>query len=248
MKIATLPWFIVALASAPPDDRADLLAAAKRAAEVRSYAFQGEAKVSYPEAMAKFGGSGAVKFEGRHDREVGTIFHTDMHEFAIVDGKTAVRPLPEWRAVKEEDEGEVQRGLLRGLEAVRPIRPPHADFAAYAKRVARAKKAGAKEAVGDRECEIYEVEFTDEGAREAAKSILPMARWIDRIQSVMTASERVWIDSDGRILKVETTAKITASVQGSEMAFTATRSAILSGFDATKVSIPEGAKKILAGK
>jgi hypothetical protein len=249
MKNASLPVLALLLGAAfPPDERADLLAAAKRAAEVRSYAFQGETKVSFPEAMGKFGVSDAVKFEGRHDRDVGTLLHTDLYEFAIVDGKTAVRPLPEWRPVKEEDEGEIQRGLLRGLAATRPIRAPHADFATYAKRVVRAKKAGAKESVGDRECEIYEAEFTEEGAREAAKSILPMARWIDRLQSTMTSSERVWIDSDGRILKVETSAKVSATVQGTDMEFTATRTAILSGFDATKVVIPEAAKKVLAGK
>lgn len=248
MRFVAFPLAALLLGFAPPDDRANLLAAAKRAAEVKSYAFQGETKVSYPEAMGKFGASDPVKFEGRHDREAGTLLRTDQYEFAIVDGKTAGRPLPEWRPIKEEDEGEVQRGLLRGLAATRPIRAPHEDFAAYPKRVARVKKAGAKEAVGDRECEIYESEFTEEGAREAVRSILPMARWIDRIRSEMTASERVWVDPEGRILKVETAAKIVANVQGRDLEITATRTAALSGFDATKVEIPEAAKKVLAGK
>ncbi|HTF57822.1 MAG TPA: hypothetical protein VK661_11375 [Planctomycetota bacterium] len=232
-----------------PDEKDELLAAAKRAAEVKSYSFRGETRLALPEGMARAGGSDPVKFEGKVERETGAWVKTDSYEFVTVGGKTVARPSADWKLIKEEDETEIQRGLFRGLASSRPVRAPHEEFAGYARVVTKAKKAEAKESVGDRECQVYEAEFSEEAARDMARALFPMGRWLDRMpEAKYSAGTKAWVDGDGRILKVETSVKISASVQGNDIEMSATRSATITDIDATKLEIPDPVKKALEGK
>ena len=113
------------------------------------------------------------------------------------------------------------------------------------------KRSEAKETVGDRECRVYEADFTRESARDMARVLFPMGRWIDRMpieNNKYAGTARIWIDGDGRILKVETSASVTASIQGSDVQLSATRTTTITDYDATKVQIPEEARKILDSK
>ena len=203
----------------------------------------------------------AVPFDGRlpvsayliagsqWDRETGTWVKTDSYEFVTVGAKTVARPSADWKLIKEEDESEIQRGLFRGLASSRPVRAPHEEFAGYARVVTKAKKAEAKESVGDKECQVYEAEFTEEAARDMARALFPMGRWLDRMpEAKYSAGTRVWVDGEGRILKVETNVKISAPVQGTDIEMSATRSSTISDIDATRLEIPDLVKKALEGK
>jgi len=232
-----------------PDEKDELLAAARRAAEAKSYSFRGETKLALPEGMARAGGSDPVKFEGKVDRDTGTWVKTDSYEFVTVGGKTVARPSADWKLLKEEDESEIQRGLFRGLASSRPVRAPHEEFAGYARVVTKTKKSESKESVGDKECQVYEAEFTEEAARDMARALFPMGRWLDRMpEAKYSAGTRVWVDGDGRILKVETNVKISAPVQGTDIDMAATRSATITDIDATRLEIPDPVKKALEGK
>jgi len=233
------------------DEKDDLLAAAKKAAEAKSYSFRGETKLVLPEGLARAGGGDTVRFEGKVDRETGAWVKTDAFEFVSAGGKTAARPVSEWKAVKEEDGDELQRLLYRSLAGARPPRSPHEDFAAWPRAVAAVKRAEATEKIGDRDCRIYEVDFTRESAREIIRALLPMGRWIDRMpidNNKYAGTARAWIDGDGRILKVEISARVTISIQGSDAPLSATRTTTISDYDATKVEISAEAKKALDSK
>ena len=218
------------------DEKADLLAAAKKTAEARSYAFRGETKVALPEGLDKSGGD-TVKFEGRFERDAGSWVKTDAFEFVTAGGKTVTRPLSEWRAVKDEVD-DVQRLLYQALSGSRPFRLPHEDLAGWARTIATVKKNDG-----------YDVEFKPESAREIIHVLLPLGRWLDRIPLERpTAAARVWLGADGRMSKLELTVKASTTIQGSAVQLGATRTVTFSDYDTAKVEIPEGAKKALEAK
>lgn len=232
------------------DEKGDLLAAAKKAVEAKSYAFRGETRLVLPEGLDKSGGGEPAKFEGRFERDSGLWVKTGGFEFVTAGGKTVARPVSEWKQVKD-DGADVQRLLYQALAGSRAPRAPHEDFAAWprAQVVAAVKRTEVKETIGDKETRVYEVEFATDFARELVNTLFPMGRWMDRIPIERpSGSARVWIDGDGRILKVETVAKVGASLQGSQVQLTATRTVTISDYDATKVQVPEEAKKILDAK
>ena len=230
------------------DEKAELLAAAKKAAEAKSCTFRGETRLVLPEGLDRAGGGDAVRFEGKYDRDTGAWVKTDAFEFVTAGGKTAMRPVSEWKAIKDEG-GDVQRLLYQGLAGSRPPRPPHEDLAAWARAVSTVKRSDAKESVGDKPAKLYEAEFNVDYSRELVQTLFPMGKWMDRIPIERPlGSARVWIDGDGRILKMEVSAKVTASIQGSTVVLIATRSMTITDYDATKVEIPAEAKKALEAK
>lgn len=230
------------------DEKGELLAAAKKAAEAKSCTFRGETRLVLPEGLDRAGGGDAVRFEGKYDRDTGAWVRTDAFEFVTVGGKTAMRPVSEWKAVKDEG-SDVQRLLYQGLAGSRPPRPPHEDVAAWARSVTAVKRSDAKESVGDKPAKLYEAEFNADYSRDLVQTLFPMGKWIDRIPIERPlGSARVWIDGDGRILKMEVSAKVTASIQGSTVVLIATRTTTITDYDATKVEIPAEAKKALEAK
>jgi hypothetical protein len=225
------------------DEKGDLLAAAKKAGDAKSYAFRGETKLVLPEGLGKPGADETVRFEGRVERDKGAWVRTPAFEFYIAGGRTAARPVPEWRLVREE--GEVQRLLYHSLAGSRPPRLPHEDLAGWPQGVTSVRRTDAKEAEG----RVYELEFTPEAARDLVSSLFPMGKYMERIPlDPATGSGRAWIDDSGRLTKMELVIKVGTSIQGTVVQLSATRTTTLSEFDAAKVEIPADAKKVLEAK
>ena len=230
------------------DEKGELLAAAKKAAEAKSCTFRGETRLVLPEGLDRAGGGDAVRFEGKYDRDAGAWVKTDAFEFVTAGGKTVMRPVSEWKAVKDEG-ADVQRLLYQGLAGSRPPRPPHEDLAAWSRSVSAVKRSDAKESVGDKPARLYQTEFNAEYSRDLVQSLFPMGKWMERIPIERpVGSARVWIDGDGRILKLELSAKVTASIQGSTVVLIATRTMTITDYDTTKVEIPAEARKVLDSK
>jgi hypothetical protein len=232
---------LIAVALLIRDEKADLLAAAKKAGEAKSYAFRGETKLVLPEELAKSGG-GESRFEGKVERDKGAWQKTDAFEFFTAGGKTVARAVPEWRLLKEE--GEVQRLLYQSLAGSRPPRLPHEDLAGWHQAVTTVRRTDAKEAEG----RIYEMEFTPEASRDLVSSLFPMGRYLERIPIDPPATGRAWIDDSGRLGKMELAVNAAVSIQGSIVKMSATRTVTLTEFDAAKVDIPAEAKKVLEAK
>ena len=231
-----------------PDEKGDLLAAAKKAGEAKSYAFRGETKLVLPESLDRAGGGEPIRFEGRFEREAGAWVKTDTFEFVTAGGKTAARPVGEWRAVRNEG-SDVQRLLYQSLSGARAVRPPLEDLAAWSRGIAAVKRTDAREKVGDKECRVYEVEFNRDTAREMVLALFPMGPWMDRMPiDKHLGRARAWIDGEGRILKLEIAARVVASIQGAEVQLSATRTSTITGYDATKVEVPAEAKKAMEAK
>jgi hypothetical protein len=224
-----------------PDEKSELLAAAKKSAEAKNCTHRGELKLVLPEGLDRSGGGDPVKFEGKYDRDAGSWVRTDAFEFVTIGGKTAVRPVSEWRALKD-DGSDVQRLFYQGLSGARAPRPPHEDFAAWARAIATVKR-------GEGDARMYEVEFSTDFSRDLVQTLFPMGKWMDRIPIERPAgSAKVWLDGEGRIAKMEVSAKVQASIQGMLVQLSATRTSTITDYDATKVEIPAEAKKALEVK
>jgi hypothetical protein len=222
----------------PLDEKSDLLAAAKKSAESKSATHRGELKLVLPEGLDRSGGGDPVKFEGKYDRDASWV-KTDAFEVVTIGGKTAVRPVSEWRALKD-DGSDVQRLFYLGLAGSRAPRPPHEEFAAWARSVATVKRG---------EGGVFEVEFNTDYSRDLVQSLFPMGKWMDRIPIERPAgSAKAWVDSEGRISKLELTIRVQASIQGSLVQMIATRTTTISDYDTTKVEVPAEARKFLETK
>jgi hypothetical protein len=211
------------------DEKSELLAAAKKAGEAKSYAFRGETKLVLPEGLDRAGGGDAGKFEGKFERDAGAWVKTGAFEFVTAGGKTAARPVAEWCAVKDEGT-DVQRLLYLSLAGARAFRPPLEDFASWSRGLSVVKRTDAKEKIGDKEGRLYEVEFNREAARDMVLALFPMGPWMDRMPiDKQVGTARVWIDGEARILKLDVAARVMATIQGAEVQLVATRTSTITG-------------------
>lgn len=237
------------LAMVGGDDKDDLGAAGKKSAELKSFSFQGETKVELPSIMGGMGDAGPTKFQGKHERDVGSYVRTGTHEFFMVGKDTVSRPIAEWKKVTDEgdDPMAMQKNVMKMFSGSRAVTTPTGDLADLGKKISKAKKKEAAEKVGDAECAVYEAELTEAAAEGIVQDSMPMGRMMKMGggEVTHTGTLKAWVDGEGRIVKYEVTGKMSMSVQGMDLDMSSTKTVTLSGFDRTRVEIPEDARKAL---
>lgn len=238
--------FLFALAVLIADDKDDLAAAAKKAAESSSFSFKGEIVSEMPSMMGGMGDNEPTKFEGKFESGVGTYIKTSTHEFITVGDKTATRPIAEWKLTEDDsDPMGMQKRMMAMMSGSKSIKPPHADFKDFGGKVQKVKKSK-KETLGETECDVYEAEFTAEAAQELLKDVLPFGGMLGMMgEAESSGTAKVWVDGQGRIVKYEATGKLVASMQGMDLEMSGTRTVTFYDVGNTKVEIPEDAKKLL---
>lgn len=237
--------FLLAITLLLGDDKDDLAAAAKKAHESSSYSFKGETTTEMPSMMGGMGDNEPTKFEGKYEKGVGAYIRTATHEFVTIGDKTASRPLAEWKMLEDEDDPmALQKRMMSMMSGSKSVKSPHGDFADFAGKIEKAKKSK-KETLGETECDLYEIEFTEEAAKALLGDLLPMGGMMGMIPDAeSTGTGKVWVDGGGRIVKYEATGKLSASMQGMDFEMSATRTVTFYDVDKTKVEIPEDAKKL----
>ncbi len=140
----------------------------------------------------------------------------------------------------------MQKNVMKMFSGSRAVGAPGADLADLGKKIAKAKKTDKTDKIGEADCSVYEGELTEEAAEEMVKDSMPMGRFMKQAGEVThTGTIKAWVDGDGRIVKYEINAKMSASIQGMDLEMGSTKTVTLSGIDKTKVEIPEEAKKAL---
>jgi len=235
------------LIAARRDEKEDLANAAKKTVEAKSYTFKGQTEIEMPAMMGGMGGGDPTKFEGKHETGVGTLVKTDTHEFVIVGENAVTRPRSEWKKVETDDDPmAMQKNMMKMFGGSQKVKTPHEDLAGFAKKLDKTKKKEAKEKVGEVECDLYDADLTEDAAKEWMEELLPMGKFMQQIPDVtFTAKAKVWVDKDGRIVKYVSSGTMSASIQGQDFEMSATKTVNLSDVDATKVEIPEEAKKAM---
>ncbi|MBI4563889.1 MAG: hypothetical protein HY716_04250 [Planctomycetes bacterium] len=224
---------------AKKDAKKELKEAAKKTSELKSYEFKGD--VDSQAGGIRIGNrrqddeeEKLEDFKGGYEKKVGAFVKTNVTEFATIDGKTARR--------KSKEEWHLASGdSLPG----RCPRPPHELLNFLCSEIESAKKKEAKDKVGDVECAVYDVEFSEEGAQEILKE--SGASGGMRFGNAETTGDgKIWVDPDGRIVKFRASASSTLSMGGMEMNLgSATWSTTLANLDGAKVEIPEKAREVL---
>jgi hypothetical protein len=252
MNHVTIASLVALLAFAPGrDDKEDLVNAAKKVADAKSYSFKGETKMELPAIGGQGGGNqDPQKFEGKHEAEVGTHILTDSQEVVKIGNKTASRPRAEWRVTTDGAEGGDQGGgrrggfgrMLGGMGG--RARAPHEDFKDFGSKLEKVTKSDKKETIGEYECDVYNADLTE----DAAKALLPgggmMGRMQQQAEIEIKGKGKFWV-MDGAIVKSELTASLVGSFQGNDFEMSATRTTSIFDIDKTKVTIPEDAKKAI---
>ncbi len=248
--VAAVVGFSLFATVAFAQEKDEVAAAAKKLTETKNYAFKGTSKT---EGNLPFGGGGGgaggipeQKFQGVYDSATGLVVSNDANEWVKVGDITVTRPKAEWRVVEQPAAGGGGRGgrggmggMMGGMFGGAP-KAPHEDLKDFGTKLAGAKKADAKETIGETECSVYSGDLTDEATKES----LPFGRMMERFaaDAEIKGTSKVWIDGEGNICKYETTVRVAASFQGNDFEISIVRT--VSVFDAgkAKVEIPEGAK------
>jgi hypothetical protein len=238
--------FLFAVAVLLADEKDDVAAAAKKLQERSSFSFKGETRTEMPGMMGGMGDSDPSTFEGKYEKDVGSFIKTPTHEFITVGDKTATRPLSDWKLLEDEaDPMALQKRMMSMMSGSRAVRSPHLDFKDFGSKIAKAKKSK-RDMVGETACDLYEVEFTEDAAKEILTDMLPWGNMMGMMPDTeITGSAKVWIDDDGRILKYESKGSLSANAGGMDLEMSASRTVTFSNFDETKVEIPEDVKKLM---
>jgi hypothetical protein len=253
MKQMLIPLALTALAGrAWADEKDDLVGAAKKTAETKNYSFKGQSQVELPALGGAVGGPQVSKFEGKFDATEGTYILTDAQEIVRIDAKTAIRPRGEWRVLDESARGAGggripgrMAGMLGGL---RPPRAPHEELKDFGSTIEKVSSTGSKETVGESECTVLAFDLTEEGA----KASFPLGGMLGRfgggnVDSKFKGKGKAWI-ADGALVKIETTATLSASFNNNDFEVTSARTTSIFDVGKTKVVIPEDARKAIKAK
>lgn len=246
----------LALLALLAQDKEDIVSAAKKLAESKNYSFQGTSKF---DGQLPFGGGGGgqqeipeAKFSGSYDAEKALVMQTDTNDYVKIGKVLVTRPRAEWRVVEEQPaEGGGGRGFGRGGRGMmgmfgRAPAAPHEEFASFDSKIGSAKKTDKTETVGETDCTVYEADLSEDYAKE----LMPMSRMLDRMGGggEITGKARFWIDSHGNLAKIETTATLSADIQGNTIEVSSIRTVTISKVGSTTVEIPAGAKEAIDKK
>ncbi|MBI4564084.1 MAG: hypothetical protein HY716_05245 [Planctomycetes bacterium] len=236
------------------DAKEEFAEAAKKAGAFASYAFEGQTEIELPDMFgAAAGDLEPQKFEGKFQKDAGTYLRTATHEYVIIDGKIAMRPLAEWKRVEEDEKDPAAQGrmiqrLFQGL-GFKPMKSPHDLLSKLGAKIKKAKKLDKKEAIGDVECAVLEADLTDDGARQALEDMMPSGRFMGAMgEAEYSGNAKLWVDPEGRIVKYLIKGTMTRNAGGMELEWSAHRTVTLSDNGSTTVEIPEAAKNAIEKK
>lgn len=114
---------------------------------------------------------------------------------------------------------------------VRKARLPHEELATLDKVWAAVKASEEKEHT------VLTGELTEKAAKELART--------DQRGVAQGGKAQVWLDAKGRLVKYEITIRLQGRIGGAEIDGMATKLVTLGAIGATKVSVPDEAKKVL---
>jgi hypothetical protein len=254
--IHTAAWLLVA-ALMPLDDKDDLGSAVKKFTDVKSYAFKGQMTVTVPGRNADAPAPTPTAFEGKFAEDVGLVVQTEQDEIVRIDGKTAIRPKAVWR-VLDDGGGRGNRGAgVQAMFAGRGgagmfARAPKEELAGLDGKLEKVTKTDKKETVGEAECTVFEVSFTQEGARSfSGAGGRPGAGGNNNnpnAQAEISASGHFWLTSDGHLAKYEISSKVSRNFNNRDFTTSTSRTVSLFDVDKTKVELPAGAKEAIGQK
>jgi hypothetical protein len=216
------------LIAADSTPKNDVTNAAKKLADQTNYSWT--ATVVVPEDSPFHPGPTDGKTEKDGFTHVKLSFGDNTTEFVLKAGKAAVtNPDGEWQSLSELDTSEGPGRFLGGM--VRNFKSPATqagDLAAAAKEL---KKDG----------DVYSSDLTEEGA----KALLTFGRGGDATVSNAKGSVKFWL-KDGVLTKYEFKVQGTVSFNGNDRDVNRDTTVEIKDIGATKVEVPDAAKKKLS--
>jgi hypothetical protein len=211
----------------------DLAAAAKKAAEMTSYAFKVDTKTD--------AGKGAkpVALEGRFEKDKPACFKAGALEAFRKGGVVVVKEGEAWKRVEKPAKGE-RKKVDPAAQALGTVKLPHEELAEFEKLLDRTEKAA------DGEQTVYSGPLTIPGARGLVST---GAKNEGKAKADFTYSgtAKVWVNKDGAVVKYEYTVTSKGTLKEKEVSTTVTRTVEISEIGTAKVEVPEAAAKEIGG-
>jgi hypothetical protein len=223
-----LRFFVVlaaglALAADPPKDapkgegNPELTRAVRKATALDSYTFRIEEK---PTAAV----------EGKYQKDRPVSFQADGIDFFRKGEVLVYRQGEQWQRSKTGTESDPLR-ILGAAARVRSARLPHEELAnldGHLKDVRREEDKGGA---------VYSGTLDDEAVKALVRS---------EYRSVArSGSARLWVNGDGQVTKYEVTIKVQGRLGNADIDGNTTRTVSVGDAGATRVEVPDGAKKAL---
>jgi hypothetical protein len=226
----------------PCDDREDLGKAARKAAEMSSYAFKLETKVDA--AAGNIPAGQVPEMDGKYQKDSGLYVRVgDRAEVFRKDGKTYVKAGEnDWQdaeAARAAGQGQGRRALMGRM--LRGMKTPHEEVAGLEKSFKDVKKVEAPDKVGEAECAVYAGDLSDEALKDS-----PIGKMLGQFaaQVEVTGKGKAWVDKGGNVVRYQISTKISGDFQGNSFDVTMLRTIDFSGVGETKVEVPEAVKKL----
>lgn len=214
------------------DAAEELNQAGTKAQEWTSYAFK---TTSTTEGMPQRGNGGGGQggprtSEGEWIAE-SKLYHSKSGNFETIKkgDKTAVKG-------QDGNWTEPQQGGGRGGRGRGPTAPPHENLKDLGKAFQKVEKTT------DGDLALYSGDLTTEGAQKFSGGFGRMGGGNSGFESTGTA--KVWVDSEGRIVKIEVNTVTKGKMRDQDVEIKSSRTTEYSKFGEATFEIPEEAKKI----
>ncbi|HLY74858.1 MAG TPA: hypothetical protein VKU80_12135 [Planctomycetota bacterium] len=252
--LSCLATLILAASPSLADDQETLQQALTKVAGLDSYSFKGETEV-----QSQFGagvGGQAPSLDGKYQKEVGLYIKSDRGEvFRKGDRVLVKQGENDWQDLAQfqppaPPAADGQKPRFRGNPMMiklmlRNLKAPHEELRDLAKGLKAVKKAEKPEKIGDVECFEYSGELSDEALKGSPLGRLAL---LGGANASLSATARIWVDTQGNVAIYEVLTKGAVNFQGNQVEISVTRRSEITDAGKTKVEVPEGVQKLLSAK
>jgi hypothetical protein len=205
--------------------------AAKKAAELESYAFRVEEK------GAK-GKKETPALEGRFQKDQPLSLKAGSTEGFKKAGVVVAKEGEEFKKVERQKKG--QKKDASPALAFYDVKLPHEQFEGFEKSFQKIEKAADK----DGECSVWTGTLTPEAARGFASS---GSKADAKANLTYAGTCKVWVNAQGVIAKIEASVDVKGQARQKDVDLHLTKTITLTEIGTAKVELPEAAKKALEG-
>jgi len=253
-SLSCLAAVIFAASPVLADDKETLQQAINKVTELDSYSFKGET-----EFQSQFGtapGGQIPSLDGKYQKDAGLYIKSEKGEvFRKGDRVLVKQGANEWQDLAQfqpptPPAADGQKPRLRGNPMMaklmlKNLKAPHEELRDLAKGFKSVKKADKTEKIGDVDCFEYSGELSEEALKGSPLGRLAM---LGGANASLSASARVWVDTQGNVVIYEVVTKGTVTFQGNQVDLSLTRRSEITDAGKTKVEVPEAVQKLLAEK
>ncbi|HEV3025999.1 MAG TPA: hypothetical protein VG457_00415, partial [Planctomycetota bacterium] len=192
--------------------------------------------------------------DGKYQKDLGLYIKSDRGEVFRKGDRILVKAgTGDWQDLAQfqppaPPAGDGQKPRLRGNPMMvklmlRNLKAPHEELRELAKGLKSVKKSEKTDKIGEVDCFEYSGELGEEALKASPLGRLAL---LGGQNASLSASARIWVDTQGNIVIYEVLTKGSVNFQGNQIELSMTRRSEITDAGKTKVEVPEAVQKLLS--